>query len=186
VNTLKLKTAKLRTHGARTTMLDNDLDALTNPDPDAPDETIDVAAGDLAYPSDLEVQPLSGTKYCYDEATKCAGEMMTTARGANYARPPPPPPPPVDIAAETAAASVVEDDSDPDDPTEQDAAATSEESTSIDMGDDSDPDAPDEADSMQDVDAGVGCDQYEDVDEEAWLECQSEGVRGAGQVDWST
>lgn len=130
-------------------MLDNDLDALTNPDPDAPDETIDVAAGDLAYPSDLEVQPLSGTKYCYDEATKCAGEMMTTARGANYARPPPPPPPPVDIAAETAAASVVEDDSDPDDPTEQDAAATSEESTSIDMGDDSDPDAPDEADSMQ-------------------------------------
>jgi hypothetical protein len=38
----------------------------------------------------------------------------------------------------------------------------------------------------QGISAGVGCDQYEDVDEEAWLECQSEGVRGVGQVDWST
>lgn len=129
-------------------MLD-DLDALTDPDPDAPDQIDEAATGDLAYPSDLEVQPLSGTKYCYDTATNCAGEMMTTARGANYARPPPPPPPPVDVAAETAAASVVEDDSDPDEPTEVDTAATSEESTSIEMGDDSDPDAPTDADGME-------------------------------------
>jgi hypothetical protein len=93
---------------------------------------------------DLEIQHLSGTRYCYDTVTDCAGQTMTTAQGADYARSRPPPPPPIDMAALTRAASVVQDNADPDDPTAVDATLQTSTSGSLSIvtmiQDNSDPD----------------------------------------------
>jgi len=137
---LQLKTAKLRTHGARTTMLE-DYESYSD------------------YPKDLEQQSMEGTRYCYDTVTDCRGQIMWTAKGADYSRPPPPPPPPVDVAAIQAAASVVEDTSDPDAPGPVDEA---------------------QAESAANAYEG-GCDG---LDDEEWIECEAEVNRAPGAVDW--
>lgn len=88
VRTRALRSARLRTY-ARTQILDGD----------------------------MVVQPIEGTRYCYDHETDCKGKYMYTVKGADYSASAPPPPPalPTEEEAEKMVAAAIRSESKPDD-----------------------------------------------------------------------
>ena len=149
-----LRTARLRTHGARVTMLDEeeDIDAPTEEDRAAQMSNIDDPGPDIT----LGV-PVHNSHYCFEDreggevdggyGDGCSTETMATANGADYTKPLP------TIREEDAPVEAP-----PDTP---DVAATG------------DADEPDENDAMITGGTSGPCDGYDELTIE-WLDCQAE------------
>ena len=149
-----LRTARLRTHGARVTMLDEeeDIDAPTEEDRAAQMSNIDDPGPDIT----LGV-PVHNSHYCFEDreggevdggyGDGCSTETMATANGADYGKPLP------TIREEDAPVEAP-----PDTP---DVAATG------------DADEPDENDAMITGGTSGPCDGYDELTIE-WLDCQAE------------